>query len=143
MKKSKTWLALAGLVLAMLLQSVSAADKTQSAKQPGKLTTLTIAELRGEAWLPAYLAEALGYYKEEGLDVKFITMKDGPVAFQGMHAGSADLTMLSTEPVFRAQAKGLKSTIVVSFLTGKNYMFVGAPAIKDVKQLKGKAMSNQ
>ena len=140
MKKSKTWLALAGLVLAMLLQNVSAAEKAQPAKQPGKLTTLTIAELRGEAWLPAYLAEALGYYKEEGLDVKFITMKDGPVAFQGMHAGSADLTMLSTEPVLRAQAKGLESIIVVSFLTSKNYMFVGSPAIKDVKQLKGKTI---
>ena len=140
MKNGKTWLAMAGLVMAMLLQSVSAADKAQAAKQPGKLTTLTIAEIHGEAWLPAYLAEALGYYKEEGLNVKFITMKDGPVAFQGMHAGSADLTMLSTEPVFRAQAKGLESTIVVSFLTGKNYMFVGSPAIKDVKQLKGKTI---
>ena len=61
MKNGKTWLAMAGLVMAMLLQSVSAADKAQAAKQPGKLTTLTIAEIHGEAWLPAYLAEALGY----------------------------------------------------------------------------------
>ena len=140
MRTSTKWLAILGLVAAMLLQSVSAADKASASKQPAKLTPLTIAEIHGEAWLPAYLAETLGYYKDEGLAVKFITMNDGPVAFQGMHAGSADLTMLSTEPVFRAQAKGLKSTIVVSFLTGKNYMFVGAPAIKDVKQLKGKTI---
>ena len=140
MRTSKKWLAVAGLVAAMLLQSVSAADKAPASKQPAKLTPLTIAEIHGEAWLPAYLAEALGYYKDEGLAVKFITMSDGPVAFQGMHAGSADLTMLSTEPVLRAQAKGLESLIIMALLTNKPYMFVGAPGITSVKQLKGKTI---
>lgn len=54
-----------------------------------------------------------------------------------MHAGSADTVMLSTEPVFQARPKVSNPTIVVSFLTGKNYMFVGSPAIRAVKQLKG------
>jgi NitT/TauT family transport system substrate-binding protein len=140
MKRNTSRLALAGLVMMMLVQSASAAQKGQAEGQPGSLTRLTVAELRSEFWLPAYLAETLGFYKEEGLEIKFITTKDGPVAFQGMHAGSADLTMLSTEPVFRAQAMGLESIIIMSILTNKPYMFVGSPAIKDVKQLKGKTI---
>ena len=131
MKVVKNWLGLVALLLLLLLtRTVHAAE----------LTPLTVAELRSEFWLPAYLAETLGFYKEEGLAVKFITTKDGPVAFQGMHAGSADLTMLSTEPVLRAQAKGLESIIIMALLTNKPYMFVGSPAIKDVKQLKGKTI---
>ena len=141
MKRGRNWLAVAGLTMLMLVQSAGAAEKGQTAGgQPGSLTRLTVAELRSEFWLPAYLAETLGFYKEEGLEVKFITTKDGPVAFQGMHAGSADLTMLSTEPVLRAQAMGLESIIIMSILTNKPYMFVGSPAIKDVKQLKGKTI---
>ncbi|MEE4239956.1 MAG: ABC transporter substrate-binding protein [Desulfopila sp.] len=136
MKRATIWLAVAAVSVLMLAQSGGAAEKSQ----PEKLTTLTVAELRSEFWLPAYLAETLGFYKEEGLNVRFITTKDGPVAFQGMHAGSADLTMLSTEPVLRAQAKGLESIIFMALLTNKPYMFVGSPAIKDVKQLKGKTI---
>jgi NitT/TauT family transport system substrate-binding protein len=136
MKRVTIWLAAAAVTVLLLAQGAGAAEKSQ----PEKLTTLTVAELRSEFWLPAYLAETLGFYKEEGLKVRFITTKDGPVAFQGMHAGSADLTMLSTEPVFRAQAKGLESIIFMALLTNKPYMFVGSQAIKDVKQLKGKTI---
>ena len=136
MKKMTIWLAVTAVTVLMLAPIAGAVEKSQ----PEKLTTLTVAELRSEFWLPAYLAETLGFYKEEGLNVRFITTKDGPVAFQGMHAGSADLTMLSTEPVLRAQAKGLESIIFLAFLTNKPYLFVGSPAIKDVRQLKGKTI---
>ncbi len=136
MKKHGYWMMLMGLVFAIILAQGAAASEEASQK----MTRLRVAELRSEFWLPAYLAETLGYYKEEGLEIQFITTKDGPVAFQGMHAGSAELTMLSTEPVFRAQAMGLESIIIMSTLTNKPYMFVGAPSVTDVKQLKGKTI---
>ena len=129
-------------IIAVTLMLAAAAEASEKGPAPGGggLTRLVVAELRSEFWLPAYLAETLGYYKEEGLEVQFVTTKDGPVAFQGMHAGSADLTMLSTEPVFRAQAKGLESIIILSTLTNKPYMFISAPSITEVKQLKGKTI---
>lgn len=126
----KNWLGLLAVLPLLLAPAAHAAEPIP----------LTVAELRSEFWLPAYLAETLGFYKEEGLAVKFVTTKDGPVAFQGMHAGSADLTMLSTEPVLRAQAKGLESLIIMALLTNKPYMFVGSAKITDVKQLKGKTI---
>jgi len=136
MKRRMNWLVLIGMIMLVMTQSATAGNKGQAES----LTRLTVAELRSDLWLPAYLAQTLGFYKEEGLNVMFVTTKDGPVAFQGMHAGNADLTMLSTEPVLRAQAMGLKSTIIMSFLTNKPYMFVGAPSITNVQQLKGKTV---
>lgn len=140
MKNRTINLMVAGFLAMMMIAAGAAASEKGRKEGGGKLTRLVVAELRSEFWLPAYLAESLGYYKEEGLEVQFITTKDGPVAFQGMHAGSADLTMLSTEPVFRAQAKGLESLIIMSTLTSKPYMFISAPSIKEVKQLKGKTI---
>ncbi len=148
----KKWLLvfIFGLMLTVLLAACGGqgqpGDQTQAGQEKEadpegteeELTELTVAELRSEFWLPAYLAETLGYYEEEGLKINFVTTKDGPEAFQGMHAGSADFTMLSTEPVFRAQDQGLESIIIMSTLTQKPYMFVGAPDITEVEQLKGK-----
>ncbi len=140
MKRWTSGLVLVGVMTTVLLAAGADASDRAKASGAGGLTRLVVAELRSEFWLPAYLAETLGYYKEEGLEVRFVTTKDGPVAFQGMHAGSADLTMLSTEPVLRAQAKGLESIIILSTLTNKPYMFIGAPHITEVKQLKGKTI---
>ncbi len=134
MKKLAIFIIAGVLAMVMLVPGASGSQKKKDNIK------LTVAELRSEFWLPAYLAETLGYYKDEGLEITFITTKDGPVAFQGMHAGSADFTMLSTEPVFRAQARGLESTIIMSTLTSKPYMLIGSPDITDVKQLKGKTI---
>lgn len=148
----KKWLLvlIVGVMMTMLLAACGGQEQPVSppqAEQNGEadqeepeeeLIELTVAELRSEFWLPAYLADTLGYYEDEGLVIEFVTTRDGPQAFQGMHAGSADFTMLSTEPVFRAQDQGLESIIIMSTLTQKPYMFVGAPEITDVEQLKGK-----
>ncbi len=128
------------MVLGLLLMALVVPGGVSAQTAEEALTKVVVAELRSEFWLPAYLAETLGYYKEEGLAVEFVTTKDGPVAFQGMHAGSAHFTMLSTEPVFRAQALGLQSTIIMSTLTNKPYMLISAPDITSVDQLKGKTI---
>ncbi len=105
-----------------------------------ELTKIIVAELRSEFWIQAYLADTLGYFEEEGLEVEFTTTTDGPVAFQAMHAGSSQFTMLSTEPVFRAQDQGLESTILLSTLQNKPYMLIGAEEIESVEDLKGETI---
>lgn len=115
-------------------------ESTDVQEDDVELQKVTVAEMRSEFWIQAYLAESLGYFEEEGLDVEFITTTDGPVAFQAMHAGSSDFTMLSTEPVFRAQSEGLESKILLSTLKSKPYMLVGAEGIESVDDLKGKTI---
>lgn len=61
-----------------------------------------------------HIADAMGYFEEQGLDVEFAVYGDGPVAFQGMHAGDSQFCMLSIEPVFRAFDEGLESKVAGS-----------------------------
>ena len=64
------------------------ADNT--AGEAKELKKIVISEFRGINWMSAYVADLLGYFEEEGLDAEFIIYKDGPIAFQGMHAGDSD-----------------------------------------------------
>lgn len=108
--------------------------------QKSVLTKIVISELRSEFWLPVYIAYELGYFKDEGLDVELVTYKDGPIAFQGMHAGNSQFCLLSTEPVLRAYDQGKESKIILSTLKNKPYMFVTRKDIKSIKDLKGKVI---
>lgn len=101
---------------------------------------IIISEMRGESWLPVYVAEMLGYFKDEGLDTEFVVYKDGPIAFQGMHAGDSQFCMLSTEPVLRAFDEGLESTIILPTVRSKQYMFATNSKITSLEELKGKAI---
>lgn len=112
----------------------SAGSKTE------KLTHVTVSEFRGLNWSSAYLADALGYFTEEGLDVEFKIYKDGPVAFQGMHAGDSDFCLLSTEPVLKAQDSGFKSVLVLTNTDMRGYAFATQPEIKTIADLKGKTV---
>jgi NitT/TauT family transport system substrate-binding protein len=114
-------------------------EKKGASEKTG-LKKVVVAEIRGEFWLPVYLAYQLGYFKEEGLDVEFVKFKDGPIAFQGMHAGNAQFSLLSSEPVLRAYDQGKESKIILSALKNKPYMFVAKKEIKSVKALKGKVI---
>ncbi|WP_192930165.1 ABC transporter substrate-binding protein [Alkaliphilus pronyensis] len=136
------------LVLILVASTlVGCGEKTPEANEASnpnneeqQLEKIVVSELRSEFWLPVYLADELGYFKEEGLDVEFVTYKDGPLAFQGMHAGDSQFCMLSSEPVLRAYDQGKESKIILSTLTNKPYMFVTSPEIKSVKDLKGKVI---
>lgn len=105
-----------------------------------ELEKIVISEMRGESWLPVYVAEMLGYFEDEGLDPEFVVYKDGPIAFQGMHAGDSQFCMLSTEPVLRAYDEGLESTIILPTVRSKQYMFATNSEITSIEELKGKAI---
>lgn len=119
--------------------SIAGCAKKEAAVDSEK-TKITISEMRGESWIPVYAAEMLGYFDEEGLDPEWVVFKDGPIAFQGMHAGDSDFCMLSTEPVLRAYDEGLESKIILSTVKNKQYILASKPEITSIDQLKGKAV---
>lgn len=113
---------------------------SKEASKDSDLTKIVISEMRGESWIPVYAAEILGYFKDEGLDTEWVVFKDGPIAFQGMHAGDSQFCMLSTEPVLRASEEGLESKIIISTVKNKQYIFAANSDITKVEELKGKAI---
>ncbi len=105
-----------------------------------ELKKIVISEFRGINWMSAYVADLLGYFEEEGLDAEFIIYKDGPIAFQGMHAGDSDFCLLSAEPVLRAYDEGMESYLILTNTKNRTYAFATASDIKDMKDLKGKTV---
>lgn len=57
-------------------------------------------------YLPLTLADSLGYFKDEGLNVSIQDLKGGADALQAMMAGSTDLTMGFYEHTIRLQTQG-------------------------------------
>jgi len=53
-----------------------------------EMTKVVVSEFRGMNYAAVHIADALGYFEEEGIEVEFAVYGDGPVAFQGMHAGA-------------------------------------------------------
>ncbi len=128
-----------GILLMVLALSITAqANATATAEK--ELTPITISEFRGISWIASYLAETLGFYKEEGLKANFVQYKDGPVAFQGMHAGDSDFSLLSAEPVMRAYDAGMESYFLFTNTKNRAYGFVVQPQYTKIEDLKGKTI---
>lgn len=126
------------LIVALALPLMGCTDKKASTK--AEATKIIVSEFRGLNYAAIHIAHALGYYAEENLDVEFAVYGDGPIAFQGMHAGDSQFCMLSVEPVFRAQEQGLESSIIIAVDTTRTYGFAGSKDITDPSQLKGKVV---
>jgi len=90
-------------------------------------------------FLPLTLADRLGYYKDEGLDVAISDLRGGSEALAAMMGGSVDAVTGFYEHTIRAQAQGKQLVMVVLFdrypglvlMVGKNH-YHEVQSIKDL-----------
>ncbi len=93
-------------------------------------------------YLPISIAERLGYFKDEGLDVEIIDFQGGSRSLQAVVGGSADVVSGAFEHTLAMQARGQAMQAFV--LQGRAPQCVFAvskktmPDYKDLKDLKGK-----
>ncbi|WP_031482398.1 ABC transporter substrate-binding protein [Maridesulfovibrio frigidus] len=128
------------IMLTMFL-SMSVCAKASNTEKPKELTKVVFAEaVRGEGWLPIYLAQELGYFKDEGIDPKFVTFRDGPVALMSLLNGDAQFCIIGFEPVLMAFDKGEESKVILTTLDSQPYTFVSRSGLKDIKDFKGKVV---
>ena len=96
------------------------------------------------AKLPLVMARALGYFKDEGLDVEFIDFGSGAKGAQALIAGNTDFVSGAYEHTIDLQAKGMAMVDVVGMSRYPGYVLVvpksKAGTIKTVADLKGKAI---
>jgi NitT/TauT family transport system substrate-binding protein len=89
----------------------SPAPASTGPKAPSKITILEGG--RVISWAPAYVALASGYFKEEGLDVDFVTSQQGaPAALAALTGGSAFLTFTGSPVALTAISKGAPLRVV-------------------------------
>lgn len=102
---------------------------------------ITVGEsYRSEVWGAQYIAEALGYYEEEGLDVELTTISgDSPAA--ALFADNIQFLFFGSEavPMFNAQGQNCKILLGCNSRIGMS--LVGSPNTKSVADLKGGVVS--
>ena len=128
------------IVTAILFTTAFAFTGCNSKEENKELTEIVISEFRGIAWASVYAADLLGYFEEEGLKPKYMIYKDGPIAFQGMHAGDSDFSLLSAEPIMTAYDKGMESYMLFTNTNNRSFAFAASEDITDISQLKGKTI---
>lgn len=79
--------------------------------------SIALASTTSFYFLPTVLAKYLGYYKEEGLDVKFVTTGSGSRMMQALVAHSVDIANGALDHTIQLRAKGLPLTSFI--LEGK------------------------
>ncbi|HYV66945.1 MAG TPA: ABC transporter substrate-binding protein, partial [Myxococcales bacterium] len=125
----------AGLLLAV----AGAAPAAEKLEQPK--VTVAVGGKTLFYYLPLTLAERLGYFKDEGLDVQVADFPGGAKALQAMVGGSADVVSGAFEHVVDMHAKGIE---VQEFVLQDDYSGIvlgltkaKAAAYKSPKDLRG------
>lgn len=119
-------------------EGASAATKSPSASSEGsqELQKIRYAPLSGVSGLAVRLGAEKGFFKDEGLDVEFITTKN---AVEGLTSKDVDIADVATTTAIIAAGKGAPIKIVSSmFRTKGPFYLIAAPGINSVEDLKGK-----
>jgi ABC-type nitrate/sulfonate/bicarbonate transport system substrate-binding protein len=94
--------------------------------------------------LPPYVAQELGYFKDENLTVELVRFEGGVGALKAMVAGGVNLAGTSTEPAVNAISQGVEVKVVGSYSPNISQVFaVRGNVIKTTADLKGKRIGVQ
>jgi sulfonate transport system substrate-binding protein len=94
------------LGLAAFALALAMAGSAQAQAPEKKQLTLGVGGKTALYYLPLTLAERLGYFKEQGLDVAINDFRGGAQSLQALVGGSADVVTGAFEHTIRMQAKG-------------------------------------
>ncbi|RAI46072.1 ABC transporter substrate-binding protein [Rhodoplanes roseus] len=132
----------AATALAAFAGPVAAQTATQTAPAPEK--PKLVLGVGGKSllyYLPLTLAERLGYFKEQGLDVTITDFGGGAKSLQSLIGGSADVVTGAYEHTIRMQAKGQEIRAVTELGRFPGIVLAvrkdKAAAVKSFKDLKG------
>lgn len=89
--------------------------------------------------LPFIAAQEKGLWKEQGLEVEWVSFRGGPLAYRGLAAEELDMVMGGTTGAVQSLIAGVPQTLVADVRTSQGFHFwvlVDSP-VKEGKDLKG------
>jgi len=90
--------------------------------------------------LPIVVAQELGFFAGEGLEVTAVYVRSGPTAMTALVSGSADYTSVGSTTVIQAIAKGVPALVIGNYIKQVNYVLMGAKDISSLNLLKGRVV---
>lgn len=129
-------------LLIVLLSVLTSCGRPNGSADNKSTQKIVIAEpSRSEYWLPVYLAQALGYLKEEGLEAEFVAFKGGPLVIASLLAGESQFALTGYEQVMKTSEKGKSTKMIVTTTARHPWSLVAGKNIKNFSDLKGKTIS--
>ncbi|HET7006949.1 MAG TPA: ABC transporter substrate-binding protein, partial [Candidatus Binatia bacterium] len=107
--------------------------------QEKKDLRIVFVSLAWNAQLPFRVANARGYFKEQGLTVEQIFVRGGPIAITALISGNVDFASIGgAQAAIRSKARGLDLNLIASTSNYTNYTLIGAKNIRRLEDLRGK-----
>lgn len=115
------------LLCALLLAAglLSGCGEASSGGEPSPSTIVFSEPVRGYHWAPAYLAQTLGYFNEEGLEAEFLTVS-GADSSTAVFTGDAQFGLRGVEMALMSNEAGQGCKILVSTTGRYPYQLIGA-----------------
>jgi NitT/TauT family transport system substrate-binding protein len=128
------------LVLSLALSLFSLSHSVAGAAEIQAIT----AALVSTSWntgLPTAVARGAGFFKDEGLDVRPVTLSSsGPIMMALLMSGQADIVIAGAVAILRGIARGAPVVVVGAHLNRISYALMTAKGLKTVADLKGKTI---
>jgi NitT/TauT family transport system substrate-binding protein len=120
------------LVLALSLSLLSVAPREGSAKIIVGLSSVNV------AFLPVYVTEAKGFFKDEGLDVLLVLFNAGATNLQALIGGDVQIMGSAFVETIGGHAAGIDVTNFWGVCNLMPFQLYSQPDFKSMKQAKGK-----
>ena len=129
-RRAKLCLAVSFLAVLLNSPSAMAAAKTQ--------LRVAYSSISGSA-IVTWIALDKGLFGKYDLDVELIYVA-GSQAMQSLLGGTTPIGIQGIEPVFRVNAQGADTVMILGLVTKPPFSIIVRPEIKDYRELKGKPM---
>lgn len=145
---SKRYTVLFTVAMVALLSAACSSTPAGTSATNGKApTTVSIGVLPNGTQAPLFVAKALGYYRQRGLNVNLVSFGNGPAAVQAVEAGSVQGAAQASTVLLGAAARGIPVVGAYTFATyahkrsPEGLVVSAASGITTVSQLKGKTIA--
>lgn len=131
----------------LLVAACSSVPAVKSSTSEKTLTTVSIGVLPNGTQAPLFVAKALGYYRQHGLNMNLVSFGNGPAAVQAVEAGSVQGAAQSAAVLIGAAARGIPVVGAYTFATfahdrsPEGLVVSASSGITRISQLKGKTIA--
>ena len=125
------------VVLVLLFGSVEGLSRAAEVQ----VITVALVSTSWNTGLPTAVARGAGFFKEEGLEVRPVTLaSSGPIMMALLMSGQTDLVIAGAVAILRGIARGAPVVVVSGHLNRMSYALMSAKGLKTVADLRGKTI---
>ncbi|MGB7950800.1 MAG: ABC transporter substrate-binding protein [Candidatus Binatia bacterium] len=92
---------------------------------------------------PLWIAQKMGYFEREGLDVPIVTMRGSPLTIQALTADSIYVANATVDTLINAYERGADITMIGGLINGLGLSMIGAKQYKTYGDLRGTTIGSQ